>query len=107
MVRTWPGQESVISRLPSATPSFTVPSASTIAGLTPKNGSVAEPGLVAIAPGSGEIMMPPVSVPPGVDDRAAFVADHAVIPLPRFRIDRFADRAEQAQRGARGLLHRR
>ena len=33
-----------------------------MAGFTPKNGSVAEPGLVAIAPGSGEIMMPPVSV---------------------------------------------
>ena len=45
-------------------------------------------------------------LPPGVDDRAATVADDAVIPFPGFRIDRLADRAEQAQRGAAGLLHR-
>ena len=38
------------------------PSPSTISGLTPKKGRVAEPGLVAMAPGSGVIMMPPVSV---------------------------------------------
>ena len=30
-----------------------------------------------------------------------------VVPLPRLRIDRLADRAEQPQRLARGLLHRR
>ncbi len=47
-----------------------------------------------------------LGLPPGVDDRAAAVADHAVIPLPGFRIDRLADGAEQPQRGARGLLHR-
>ena len=47
-----------------------------------------------------------LGLPPGIDDRAAVVADHAVIPLPGFRIDRLADRAEQAQRLARGLLHR-
>src|SRR3546814_15405428 len=35
---------------------------SDLAGCTPKNGLVADPGLVGIAPGSGEIMMPPVSV---------------------------------------------
>ena len=46
-------------------------------------------------------------LPPGVDDRAAVVADHAVIPFPGFGIDRLADGAEQPQRGARGLLHRR
>ena len=33
-----------------------------LAASTPKNGSVAEPGLVGVAPGSGVIMMPPVSV---------------------------------------------
>src|SRR5690242_20500712 len=49
-------------RLPSATPPRTLPSPSTIAGLTPKNGRVAEPGLVGVAPGSGVIRMPPVSV---------------------------------------------
>src|SRR5687768_17893660 len=37
-------------------------------------------------------------LPPGVDDRAAVVTDDAVIPLPGFRIDRLADRAEQPQR---------
>ncbi len=48
-----------------------------------------------------------LGLPPGVDDRAAVFADHAVVPLPGFRIDRLADGAEQAQRFARGLLHRR
>ena len=47
-----------------------------------------------------------LGLPPGVDDRAAAVADDAVIPFPRLRIDRLADRAEQPQRGAAGLLHR-
>ncbi len=41
---------------------MTLPSLSTIAGCTPKNGSVAEPGFWSIAPGSGEISTPPVSV---------------------------------------------
>ena len=49
-------------RLPSAAPSSTLPSLSTITGWTPKNGIVAEPGLVGMAPGSGVIRMPPVSV---------------------------------------------
>src|SRR3984957_7568301 len=30
-----------------------------------------------------------LGLPPGIDDRAAAVADHAVIPFPGFRIDRF------------------
>src|SRR5258705_5981734 len=38
------------------------PSMFTISGATPKNGRVAEPGFVAIAPGIGEIMIAPVSV---------------------------------------------
>src|ERR1700736_3505187 len=38
------------------------PFSSTTAGSTPKNGSVALPGLVGIAPGSGVIMIAPVSV---------------------------------------------
>src|SRR6185369_4389803 len=46
-------------------------------------------------------------LPPRVDHRAAAVADDAVIPLPRFRIDRLADRAEQPQRTTRPALHRR
>jgi hypothetical protein len=35
---------------------------STSAGLMPKNGSVADPGFNAVAPGSGVMRMPPVSV---------------------------------------------
>ena len=40
-----------------------------------------------------------LGLPPGVDDRAAFAADHLVVPEPGLRVDRLADRAEQAQRG--------
>ena len=44
-------------------PSIGVPvAASSTTGLTPKNGTVAEPGLVGIAPGCGVIIWPPVSV---------------------------------------------
>src|SRR5579864_2926986 len=39
-----------------------LPSIVTISGTTPGIGRVADPGLVAIAPGIGEIMMCPVSV---------------------------------------------
>jgi hypothetical protein len=51
-----------MTRFPSAAPSSTLPSASTTCGTTPKNGRVADPGFSFVAPGSGEIMMPPVSV---------------------------------------------
>ena len=44
-----------------------------------------------------------LGLPPGVDDRAAAVADDAVVPLPGFRIDGLADRAEKPQGGPRGL----
>ena len=39
-----------------------VPSSLMMAGSMPKNGSVADPGLVVVAPGRGVIRMPPVSV---------------------------------------------
>src|SRR5262249_32488440 len=61
-VRICPGQESVMTRLPSQAPSNTLPVESTTAGCTPKNGRVADPGLSAVAPGSGVIKIPPVSV---------------------------------------------
>ena len=61
-VRICPGQLSSSTRLPSQAPSCMWPSLSTMAGLTPKNGSVADPGFKAVAPGSGVINMPPVSV---------------------------------------------
>ncbi len=49
-------------RLPEPAPASVLPSASTISGMTPKNGLVADPGLSFVAPGSGVIKMPPVSV---------------------------------------------
>jgi hypothetical protein len=52
----------MMHRLPSVAPSSTLPSASTSCGCTPKNGRVAEPGFRSVAPASGVIMMPPVSV---------------------------------------------
>src|SRR3954453_14571036 len=39
-----------------------LPVRSTTAASTPKNGSVAVPGVVGVAPGRGEIMIAPVSV---------------------------------------------
>src|SRR5947208_8855563 len=51
-----------MQRLPWPAPSTTLPSPSTICGTMPKNGRVAEPGLSRVAPGSGVIRMPPVSV---------------------------------------------
>src|SRR5437764_1157117 len=51
-----------MTRLPEAAPSSTVPFSSTRAGLMPKNGRVAEPGLSLVARGSGVIRMPPVAV---------------------------------------------
>ncbi|CCK16116.1 hypothetical protein BN136_2126 [Cronobacter universalis NCTC 9529] len=37
-------------------------------------------------------------LPPGVDDRAFFIADFLPVPLPRFRVNRLADGTENAQR---------
>ena len=37
-----------------------------------------------------------LGLPPGVDDRAALAADHEVVPEPRLRVDRLADRARAA-----------
>ena len=77
---------------------MTRPVSSTIAGFTPKNGNVADPGFSAIAPGSGVIMMPPVSVCHHVSTiGTASFTDDVVVPLPRLRIDRLADDAQQLQ----------
>src|SRR6202023_3167741 len=40
-----------------------------------------------------------LGLPPGVDDRAATLADDLVVPEPGLGIDRLADRAQQAKRG--------
>src|SRR5579871_734461 len=49
-------------RKPLPAPLIGVPLSSTISAATPGRGRVAEPGLVGVAPGTGEIMMDPVSV---------------------------------------------
>ncbi len=54
-------------------------------------------GFVSVMPGSGEIMMQPVSVYAGVDDGAAAAASRFVAD-PRLRIDRLADCADEPQR---------
>ncbi len=46
-------------------------------------------------------------LPPGIDDRAAALADRVVIPLPGLGVDWFADGAQELQTLARSLLHRR
>ena len=62
-------------------------------------GSVAEPGLVGDRARQRRDHDPArLRLPPGVDDRTALAADHAVVPHPGLGIDRLADRAEQAQR---------
>src|SRR5688572_16904122 len=52
---------SITNKPPSFGPA-TVPSSRSTFGETPKKGRVHEPGFVAIAPGSGVIMIAPVSV---------------------------------------------
>lgn len=91
---------------------------SKIAGSIPKKGTVAEPGLVSIAPGNGVTTIDPVSVclfdktriktklypqgrtsdvPEGIYDCALFSANVLVIPVPCLRVDGFADAAEHPQ----------
>src|SRR5580704_8668344 len=62
MVRNIDGHGFLITRYPPEPNGTGLPSMVTISGTTPKKGLVAEPGLVAIAPGIGVIMMLPVSV---------------------------------------------
>ncbi len=76
--------ESAMARLPSVAPSSGRPSLSTSTGWTPKNGRVAEPAFSSIAPGSGVIIKPPVSVCHGVHHRALLVTDLLPVPLPSF-----------------------
>ena len=52
----------LIHKLPSEGPFNSLFSLSTRTGLIPKNGLVAEPGFVDVAPGRGVIKIPPVSV---------------------------------------------
>src|SRR5512146_3414209 len=62
MVRSIAGQGCLITRNPPEPSGTGLPSNVTTSATTPGKGSVAEPGLVGIAPGSGVIMIMPVSV---------------------------------------------
>src|SRR5258706_13717029 len=62
MVRIIEGQGFLMTRMPPLPFSTSCPVSSTIAAMMPGNGSVQDPGLSGVAPGSGEIMCPPVSV---------------------------------------------
>ena len=60
----------------------------------------------SVAPGSGVMRMPPVSVCHQVSTIGQRPSPTTwIIPLPRFRVDRLADAAEQAQRRAARALH--
>ena len=61
-MRIWPGQEFGDDEIALAGALSTSPVGVDDLGWTPKKGSVAEPGFSAVAPGSGVIRMPPVSV---------------------------------------------
>src|ERR1041384_6278732 len=56
------GQGLRITSLPPVFRGTALPLSSTTSGKTPRNASVAVPGLVGVAPGNGVIMIPPVSV---------------------------------------------
>ena len=63
MVRAMPGHGCLMARRPETPlPCSSTPFSSSTTGSTPKNGRVAEPGLSGVAPGSGLMRMPPVSV---------------------------------------------
>ena len=81
----------------------------------PGNANVAEPGLVVVTPGSArDHDLAGLGLPPRVDDRRLVAADVLAVPHPGFRVDRLADRAEDAQgrqvvrrRQLHALLHER
>src|SRR2546421_11595 len=56
------------------------PFSATIAASTPKNGKVALPGFVGIAPGNGVIMIAPVSVCHQVSTIGQRSVDHIAVP---------------------------
>src|ERR1700722_17106597 len=62
MLRNMEGQGCLITRNPPEPGGTLTPSRVTTSAIIPGNGRVADPGLGAMAPGSGEIMVAPVSV---------------------------------------------
>ena len=96
-----------MTRLPSQGPCRTSPAASTISGMHAEERKRRRTRLeLDRARERRDEDSARLGLPPGVDDRAAALADDAVVPLPGLGVDRFADRAQQAQRLAAGLLHR-
>ena len=94
-----PGQGSVRVRKPPPS-GIGLPVASTSSAAIPGNGVVADPGLVVVTPGSGVIMIPPVSVCHQVSTIGQRPPPMwVVIPDPRFRVDRLAHRAQQPEAG--------
>jgi hypothetical protein len=61
-VRSIEGQGFMIASLPPELRGTSLPCSSTTLATMPKNGLVAEPGVQAVTPGNGAIMMAPVSV---------------------------------------------
>ena len=97
-VRAMLGHGRRMIRYPSLSSPTGLPFKSTISGITPGSGSVAEPGFGGHrARHRRNHDRTGLGLPPGVDDRAAILADHAVIPFPRRRIDRLAHRTQQPQ----------
>ena len=67
---------------------------------------MAEPGLVAVTPGSGAIMMPPVSVCHQVSTMGQrFPPMYVAVPHPRLGVDRLAHRC-RAGAGSTGRAPR-
>src|SRR5689334_16461883 len=62
MVRSMAGQGRLITKYPPPPGGTDWPSRVTTSAITPGSGIVADPGFVGVAPGSGEIMIIPVSV---------------------------------------------
>ena len=62
MVRIIEGQGRLMTRMPPVPLGMSLPTSSTIAAMMPGSGSVQLPGTSGVAPGSGVIMWPPVSV---------------------------------------------
>ena len=62
MVRIIDGHGRLTTRMPPCPFGTSAPASSTIAVMMPGSGRVHEPGTIGVAPGSGVIMWPPVSV---------------------------------------------
>jgi hypothetical protein len=62
MVRIIDGQGRLTTRMPPVPLGMSLPTSSTMAAMMPGSGKVQLPGTSGVAPGSGVIMWPPVSV---------------------------------------------